>query len=85
MKRTAPKKVDRGARQLEAIEAIKRFQADQLDWDWSTLAEELDISVQHARNVMEALTLKGVLHHEVTTVKKRRLVLAPDAEQLAAA
>lgn len=71
-----------GVRQAEALAAIKLFEEQQVDWNWNDLAKALGISVQHARNVMEALTLKGALQHSVTIVRKRRLVLTPEAPSL---
>lgn len=68
-------KVELGERQAQAITAIRDFEAKQVDWDHNDLSRVLGISVQHARNVMSALTFSGQLHHEIATVKKRRLVI----------
>ncbi len=69
------KKVEAGTRQEQAISAIRDFESKQVDWDHNDLAKALSISVQHARNVMQALTFQGQLHHAVATVRKRRLVI----------
>lgn len=78
------KNLDRGARQQEAIEAIRKFEVELVDWNWHDLARALGISVQHARNVMEALTLKGTLQYATCTVRKRRLALVDESAAKAA-
>lgn len=75
------KRADQGQRQRAAIEAIKAFEKKQTDWDAHELAEACGISVQHARNVMLALTFNGTLEfQDGVVVKKRRLMLSEAAK-----
>lgn len=75
MKRGANDKAKPGKTTALVLEAIKKFEQKQLDWEIADLSKVCGISTQHAHNIVVRLTFHGLLQYAEVTVKKRRLVL----------
>lgn len=78
MSRAARKlRANAGDTEARAIEAISKLESLQVDWGPRELAAAIDISLQHARNIIMRMTYRGALQYADVVVKKRRLVLQP--------
>lgn len=70
-----PARAHPGKTTTRVIEAIRQFEAEQADWEVPQLATRVGISPSHARNILLALTYRGVLQYSMRTVRKKCLAL----------
>jgi hypothetical protein len=81
---TKPTRAPQGETTDRVINTIRELEAQQHDWNEHSIAERCALSVQHARNILKALTFNGTLKfQDNVVVKKTRLVLSDSAKRAA--
>lgn len=65
------------------IASIRELEAGQVDWTEHTVADRCAISVQHARNILKALTFNGTLRFKDDVIVKKTMLVLSDVARAA--